>query len=97
MRILRWLGIALATLVAALLLLVVAGRFSDGPRAIIAGGPLTSGEFAADPGDWSFVRDIGEVELQLVEPPDRAFDPKVVWRVVRAAASRSTRPRAATG
>jgi len=50
--------------------LVVAARFADGPIAIIAGGPFTSGELVTGPEpDWSFVREVGEVEFQLLEPP----------------------------
>ena len=58
----------------ALVLLIAVGligaRFADGPVAIIAGGPFTSGELVSGPEpDWSFVRGIQEVEFQLVEPP----------------------------
>ena len=58
----------------ALLLVVVAGllvgaRFADGPIAIIAGGPFTSGELVSGPEpDWSFVGDVREVEFQLLDP-----------------------------
>ena len=58
----------------ALLVLLVAGllvgaRFADGPLAIVAGGPFKSGQLVtgAEP-DWSFVRDVQEVEFQLLEP-----------------------------
>ncbi len=49
--------------------LFIGARFSDGPLAIIAGGPFTSGELVtgAEP-DWSFVRDVQEVQFQLLEP-----------------------------
>ena len=50
--------------------LLVGARFSDGPIAIVAGGPFTSGELVSGPEpDWSFVRDVREVEFQLLEPP----------------------------
>ena len=54
--------------------LLVGARFADGPLAIVAGGPFRSGELVtgAEP-DWSFVRDIGEVQFQLLEPPRRLF------------------------
>ena len=60
-------------LIAALVLLIggllVGARFADGPLAIAAGGPFTSGELVTGPEpDWSFVADIGEVEFQLLEP-----------------------------
>jgi hypothetical protein len=49
--------------------LVLAARFSDGPIAILPGGPFTSGERVRGPEpDWSFVHDVDEVEFQLLEP-----------------------------
>ncbi len=49
--------------------LVIAARLSDGPLAIIAGGPFASGELVGAPvPDWSFVHDTREVEFQLLEP-----------------------------
>ena len=61
-------------LVGALVLLIgavaVGARFSDGPIAIMAGGPFSSGELVTGPEpDWSFAHDIQEVEFQLVDPP----------------------------
>jgi len=50
-------------------LLLVGARFADGPIAIIAGGPFTSGELVSGPEpDWSFVREVREVEFQLLHP-----------------------------
>jgi hypothetical protein len=43
-RVARWIGVALALLIAALGVVVVAARFSDGPMRPIAGGPLSKGE-----------------------------------------------------
>ena len=66
------LRIALGLLGSSILLIVVVvigARFADGPIAIIAGGPFTSGELVSGPEpDWSFVRDIQELESQLVDP-----------------------------
>jgi len=61
-------------LLGALVLLVAIGvigaRFADGPVALLAGGPFTSGELVTGPEpDWSLARDVREVEFQLVEPP----------------------------
>jgi hypothetical protein len=61
-------------LLAALVLLAgglaIGARFADGPLAIVAGGPFRSGEQVTGPEpDWSFARDVQEVEFQLVEPP----------------------------
>jgi hypothetical protein len=60
-------------LVAVLLLLIgvvaLGARFSDGPIAIFAGGPFTSGELVRGPEpDWSLVHDVREVEFQLLHP-----------------------------
>jgi hypothetical protein len=70
MTILRFLlGLAGAFLLLVAIVLIGA-RFADGPIAIIAGGPFTSGELVEGPEpDWSFVRDVQEVEFQLIEPP----------------------------
>ncbi len=60
----------LGALVLLIALVLIGARFADGPVAIIAGGPFTSGELVTGPEpDWSFVRDIREVEFQLVDPP----------------------------
>ncbi|MBW2498734.1 MAG: hypothetical protein JRF61_15770 [Deltaproteobacteria bacterium] len=70
MRILKWLGYVAALLFLAIGALVVGARFGDGPLAIIPGGPLESGELYTGPEpDWTFARDIPEMEFQLVEPP----------------------------
>ncbi len=67
--ILRFVGGLLAVLVLAIVVLLVGARFADGPLAIIAGGPFTSGDLVTGPEpDWSFVADIQEVEFQLVDP-----------------------------
>ena len=66
---LRAVGILLASILVAIGVLLVGARFADGPIAIIAGGPFTSGEPQSGPEpDWSFVHDVREVEFQLVEP-----------------------------
>jgi len=68
--VLRVLGGLLALLVVAIGGLLIAARFADGPIVIVAGGPFTTGELVAGPEpDWSFVRDVQEVEFQLLEPP----------------------------
>lgn len=69
MRILKWLAYAVALLIVAVGVLVLGARFGDGPLAIIPGGPLESGELYTGPEpDWTFARDIPEMEFQLVEP-----------------------------
>lgn len=67
--ILRVIGRVLAVLLAAIAILLVGARFADGPVAIIAGGPFTSGTLVTGPEpDWSLVHDVREVEFQLMEP-----------------------------
>ncbi|MEE2899349.1 MAG: hypothetical protein VX815_12870 [Gemmatimonadota bacterium] len=45
-------------------------RFADGPDQVFSGGPLESGElYAGAEPDWSFVRDVSTIELQLLDPP----------------------------
>ena len=60
----------------ALMAIAVSARFSDGPSVVFAGGPLIAGEMAtgADP-DWSFIRDVNTIELQLLAPPRS----RLVW------------------
>lgn len=49
--------------------LFVVARFSDGPLAIVAGGPFSTGETVREEiSDWSFVHDLREVEFQLLDP-----------------------------
>jgi len=71
MRILlRVVGGLLALVVLAIGGLAVGARFADGPVAVFPGGPFTSGELVRGPEpDWSFVRDVREVEFQLLDPP----------------------------
>ncbi len=50
--------------------LKVSARFSDGPSALFAGGPLVAGELVTGPEpDWNFVGDVFTIELQLLDPP----------------------------
>lgn len=70
MQFLKWVGGAIGILILALVLVVFGARFGDGPLAILPGGPLEAGELYIGPEpDWTFARDIGEMEFQLVEPP----------------------------
>lgn len=64
------LGIALV-LILGMGAFLFSARLSDGPRGLIAGGPFTSGEIQEPGGesDLSFVRNVQEVEFQLVDPP----------------------------
>ena len=66
---LMWLAGGVGFVVLLVVVLVFGARFGDGPIAIVPGGPLVSGELVTggEP-DWTFARDIMEMELQLVEP-----------------------------
>ena len=45
-------------------------RFADGANRLFSGGPLVAGELHSGPEpDWSFVKDIPTIELQLLDPP----------------------------
>ena len=79
MAFLKWVGGAAGVVVLALAFLVFGARFADGPIAIIPGGPLEAGELVSglEP-DWSFARDIPEMELQLVDPPQS----RTIWLLV---------------
>jgi len=49
--------------------LAIKARFSDGPSVIFSGGLLIAGEMVTGPEpEWSFVRDVREFELQLLNP-----------------------------
>ena len=65
---LRIVGGLVALLLVVVVILLVGARFADGPVAIVAGGPFTSGELVRGEPDWSFVRDVQEVEFQLLSP-----------------------------
>ena len=70
MRVLRWLGVALAVLLAVVASVAIAARLSDGPIGPFPGGPLVAGERIDGPvSDWAFVDPVEEIELQLLNPP----------------------------
>lgn len=79
MRIARWIGAGLGALVILVLLTAVGARFSDGGIAVFPGGPLEGGELHRGPEpDWSALRDVPEIQLQLVDPPES----RTVWLLV---------------
>lgn len=66
MTVLRWLLRIAVGIVAVVALFFFAARLHDGPLGPVPGGPLESGDEVGEPvADWSFVKDVGEVELQL--------------------------------
>jgi len=79
MRILKWLAMFIVALAIALGLAAAVARMGDGPIAIFPGGPLVEGELVTgDEPDWSFARDINEMEFQLENPPQS----RTVWLIV---------------
>ncbi len=76
MRVLKWLAGAVGIAALSVAALAVGARFRDGPIVILPGGPLEAGELVAgtEP-DWTFARDIMEMEFQLVEPPQS----RTIW------------------
>lgn len=65
-RIVRGFVILVVVLVIAIGALFAGARFHDGPLALIPGGPLKAGELVAQPpADWSFAKDVQEIEMQL--------------------------------
>lgn len=83
MRVLRWIGIGLVVVVAVLAVVGMVARGGDGPLGPFPGGPLESGERVDEAvADWSFVADLGEAELQLLEPPRS----RTTWLVVHEGA-----------
>ena len=77
MRIVRWLGIVVASLCVLLLGIGVVARFSDGPIGFFAGGPLRAGPLVSEPVvEWPVAASAELqtsapflIELQLLEPP----------------------------
>lgn len=66
MGVLRWLLRIVVALVALVALLFFAARLHDGPLGPIPGGPLEAGPEVSEPvADWSFAKDVAEIELQL--------------------------------
>jgi hypothetical protein len=70
MRVLRWLGYSALGLLAIAAAVWGFARMHDGPLGMLAGGPLTSGEWVSVPPepDWRFAHDVQTVEFQLMSP-----------------------------
>ena len=67
MRILRVIGLFLAAIVGALVLLAFSARFHDGPVGLFPGGPLEAGPLETTPvADWNFAQAENTIELQLL-------------------------------
>ncbi len=84
MTILRWLFRGVVALVGLILALFVGARMHDGPLGPIPGGAIASGEWV-DPAspDWSFAKDVAEIELQL----ESQSTSRTTWILVRDGAA----------
>ena len=69
MIVLRILSVLIGAVILVVGVYLIGMRFADGPNALAAGGPLVTGELVTDEPDWSFARDVMEIELQLMTPP----------------------------
>ena len=63
-------GVLILVPVVAIGTLVATSGSADPPSAFFGGGPLIAGELVtgSEP-DWSFLGDVGTIELQLLDPP----------------------------
>ncbi len=77
-KIAKWLALAVLALAAGVALFLFAMRYSDGPREVFAGGPFRTGEPAAAPADWDWLRERDTIEFQTMDPPTS----RTVWLAV---------------
>ena len=69
-------GVLILVPVVAIGTLVITSRGADPPSAFFGGGPLVAGDLVTGPEpDWSFLGDVGTIELQLLDPPRS----RVIW------------------
>jgi hypothetical protein len=69
-------GVLLLVPLVAIGTLLVASGYSDGASPLFGGGELVSGELVTGPEpDWSMVREVPTIELQLLDPPRS----RVMW------------------
>ena len=67
---LKWIGYFLLGIVVFVGVYLFAMRFADGPSGPVAGGAFTTGTLHRGPEpDWREMRERGEVEFQLLDPP----------------------------
>ena len=69
MKVLRILGGVLLVLALGIAAILAIARLHDGPFGMVAGGPLTSGDWVLEPNvDLRFTHDVPTIEFQLLEP-----------------------------
>lgn len=73
-KIAKWLGIMLLSVLVLLGIGYAGLRIQDGPVeffpwfTISIGGPFRSGELAASPANWEFIKERDEIEFQTIDP-----------------------------
>jgi hypothetical protein len=78
--ILRWLLRVLVAIVALIVAVFLGARLHDGPLGPIPGGALASGDWAeGQTSDWSFAKDVAEIEMQL----ESQSTSRTTWILVR--------------
>jgi hypothetical protein len=79
MVVIRWIVRIAISLVVLAVVVVLGARLHDGPLGPLPGGSLASGEVVAGPvADWSFAKDVMEIELQL----ESQTKSRTVWIIV---------------
>jgi hypothetical protein len=75
-RMLVLIGLLILIPIIAIGTLAVTSESADPPSPFFGGGPLIAGELVGGPEpDWSFLGDVGTIDLQLLTPPRS----RVVW------------------
>jgi hypothetical protein len=75
-RVLIVIGVLILIPVVGIGTLAITSGSADPPSAFFGGGPLTGGDLLTGPEpDWSFLGDVGTVDLQLLDPPRS----RVIW------------------
>lgn len=66
-------AVALALVAACVVAVIVAGRLSDGPLSALPGGPLSGELVRGSEPDWSLLRDVDTIELQIGSSPPHSI------------------------
>ena len=75
-KVLVVIGVLILIPVVAIGTLAITSGSADGASPFFGGGPLIAGDLVTGPEpDWSFLGDVGTVELQLLDPPRS----RVIW------------------
>ena len=84
LRIAKWLGIGLATLVGGAVAVGVAARFGDGPLGPFPGGAMSGTSVSEPVSDWSFLAARDTVELQVSPDAPRSVTTAIIVHEAQA-------------